>query len=245
MKESRVALISGGSRGIGKAICLALAESGYSIVFTYLRNELAASSLRRRLMKSGVKVISFRQDCSDTKAVEALVTDLFKKFGHIDVLVNNAGIVADQPLFLMTENEWDDVIRINLKGAYNFCRACIPNMMRRRHGHIINIASVSGFNGVAGQTNYSASKGALIAFSKSLAREVGRFGITVNAIAPGIIETDMIRSLSADSKRSYISRIPLGHFGKSEDVGKLVRFLVEDSSYITGQVLVVDGGLST
>lgn len=238
-----VALVTGGSRGIGRAIVTLLALKGYAVAFTYRQNAAAARALCRQLKRRKVVVFGEQQDSRDGTGVNAFVSRVVKRFGHIDVLVNNAAMLTDVPLYLMEEKEWDRVLEVNVKGAYNFCRACVPHMMRRKRGRIVNIASVAGLHGIPGQTNYCASKGALIAFSKSLARETARFGVTVNVVAPGYIETAMVRGLPKERRAALGKEIPLGRIGKPEEVARAVLFLIEEASYMTGHTLVVDGGL--
>jgi 3-oxoacyl-[acyl-carrier protein] reductase len=241
--SGKVALVTGGSRGIGRAIVLELAKHGYAIAFTFRQDRLAASALRRSLARRGIPVMWEQHDVSDSTAVTGFVDRALQRFGHLDVLVNNAGVTRDAPLYLMKEQEWVDVVNINLKGVYNFCRACVPHMMRRKRGRIINIASASGLRGVVGQTNYCASKGALVTFSKSLARELAPYQITVNAIAPGFIETDMLKDIPPQRLAEFRRSIPLGRFGTAQEIAELTRFIVERAGYVTGQTIVVDGGL--
>jgi len=239
----KVALVTGGSRGIGRAIVLELAKHGYAIAFTFRQDRRAASALQRGLMRRGTPVMCEQHDASDSAAVSGFVDRVLRRFGHLDVLVNNAGVTRDAPLYLMKEEEWDEVINTNLKGVYNFCRACVPHMMRRKRGRIVNIASVSGLRGVLGQTNYCASKGAMVTFSKALARELASYQITVNAIAPGFIETDMLKRIPAQRLAEFRKSIPLGRFGTAQEIAELTRFIVERAGYVTGQTIVVDGGL--
>ncbi len=244
MRKTRsVALITGGSRGIGRAIVTELARRGYVIAFAYRQNRTSADALCRELRKRGATILSEQQDVADFAAVSAFVGRVLERFGHVDILVNNAGVLKDTPLYLMEESEWDEVIGTNLKGLHNFCRACVPHMMRRKRGWIINISSTAGLQGVPGQTNYCASKGGIISFSRALAREVACFGITVNAIAPGYIETAMVKRLPKEQVAELRQRVPLGRFGQPAEVAKLVRFLIEEGDYITGQTIVIDGGL--
>ena len=242
---SKVAIITGGSRGIGRAIALELAKSGYGIAFNYQKSATAARSLERVLKRMGARVYHSQQDVRDTSGVRVFVEKVIQRFGKIDVLVNNAGVVADAPLYLMSDEEWNTVLDTNLKGAYNFARTCVPHMMRRKQGRIVNVASTSGLHGVPGQTNYCASKGGLIAFSKALARELAGYNITVNTVAPGFIDTEMLGGLKASKVDEYKALVPMRRFGRACEVAEVVAFLTTKASYITGQTIVVDGGLLT
>ena len=226
--EGKTALITGAARGIGKAIALKFAEEGANIAFTDLE---VNQETEQEIAAKGVKA----------KVVKAVK----EEFGSIDILVNNAGITKDGLMLRMTEQQWDAVIAVNLKSAFNFIHACVPVMMRQRGGSIINMASVVGVHGNAGQANYAASKAGIIGFSKSAAKEFAARGITVNVVAPGFIETDMTAVLSDNIKETMLKDIPLGRVGKPEDIAQAVKFLVsDDAAYITGQVLRVDGGMS-
>lgn len=236
-----VALITGATRGIGKAIALQLAQDGFSIALNY---RVENPELKVEIEKYQVECFMVEGDVSDTTAVERLVNATFEHFGRIDVLVNNAGITRDNLLIRMKENEFDDVIHTNLKGSYNLMRQVTPIMMKQRAGRIINISSVVGIAGNAGQVNYAASKAGVIGMTKSLAKEVGSRGILVNAVAPGFIQTDMTDKLNDAQKENILAQIPLKQMGTAQDVADAVSFLAgEKSKYITGQVLVVDGGM--
>jgi len=238
-------LVTGGSKGIGRSICIEFAKNGADIALNYSSDEKAAVQTAEEIRKLGAKVETFKTDVSDFQQVEKMVKDIYDKFGRIDILVNNAGITKDALLLRMTEKEWDKVIDVNLKGVFNTSKACVRYMLKQKQGgRIINISSIVGIYGNAGQTNYAAAKAGIIGFTKSLAKELGSRDITVNAIAPGFIRTDM--TLSLLQKDSDISKnIPLKRLGNPEDVAKTAAFLAsEDASYITGQVIAVDGGLT-
>jgi 3-oxoacyl-[acyl-carrier protein] reductase len=237
----KVALVTGGSRGIGKACVLALAEAGYEVAFSYASNQTAAKDVCDTVEGLGRQVLGVQSDASDVKACQLLVEQTMARFGRLDVLVNNAGITRDTLLIRMSDDDWDSVIDTNLSGAFYTTRAAAKVMMKQRYGRIVNISSVVGVSGQAGQANYSASKAGLIGLTKALSKELGSRNITVNAIAPGFIETDMTDKLP---KEGILQHIPLGRFGQAEDIAKAVVFLVTSSGdYITGQTLSVDGGL--
>lgn len=239
-----VAVITGGSRGIGEAIGLDLASKGFDIAIVDIMNE-APQELMEKIVAMGQKATFHQCDVSDFAAVKAMAKTMKKEFGQIDVLVNNAGITRDNLVLRMTEEEFDQVININLKGAYNMIRHISPIMFKQRSGSIINMASVAGVYGNAGQANYSASKAGMIGMTKSLSKELGSRGIRVNAVAPGVIKTKMTDVLSDEIKEQMVSRISLGFFGEVQDIANAVGFLATDQSrYITGQTFVIDGGLS-
>jgi 3-oxoacyl-[acyl-carrier protein] reductase len=241
--NEKVALITGGGAGIGKAITLKLASSGINCVIFDIQD---ASELAEEAKSLGVKAIFMKVDVTDSQVVVSAVKEVSSSMGNINILVNNAGITRDNLLVRMKESDWDQVLQINLKGVFNCTKAVIRGMMSSRWGRIISISSVVGIMGNAGQANYAASKAGIIGFTKSIAREVGSRNITANAIAPGFIKTEMTDKLPEEVKKDYLSRIPLGRFGKVEDVCNLVYFLAsEEASYITGQVIQVDGGLLT
>ena len=245
---SRAALVTGSSRGIGRAIAIALARSGYGVCVNYAseQSRVAAEALVKQLTsEQGVASIAVRADISDFDQAASLIDETREVFGRLDVLVNNAGITRDGLLARMKERDFDEVVAVNLKGAFNCCRAAMAPMMKQRFGRIINMSSIIGVAGNAGQANYAASKAGLIGFSKSLAREVASRNITVNAIAPGFIETDMTGALSEDQQDAVRARIASKRFGKPEEVAALVCFLAgNQAGYITGQVIGIDGGLS-
>lgn len=242
--KDRVAVVTGGSRGIGRAICLELAGRGANIVFSYAGNETAASETVAGCELLGATAIGIQGDVTDALAVTNLVNTAIAQFGRIDILVNNAGITRDGLLMSMKEDSFDAVVDTNLKGAFLSMKAVSRIMMKQRYGRIINLSSVVALRGNAGQANYCASKAGLIGLTKSAAKELGSRGITVNAVAPGFIETDMTAQLPEKTRESLLNSIPLKGLGRSEDVAKAVAFLASESaSYITGQVLSVDGGM--
>ena len=238
-------IVTGATRGIGRAIALELASRGANIAFNYLKSDEQAQALAAELDRAGVESIGAKIDIADLKMVREMVNETKKRFGRIHGLVNNAGLTRDKLLMSMTEEEWADVIRTNLTGAFNFSRAAIFMMMKAKGGSILNITSVSGLIGMAGQVNYSASKAGLIGMTKSLAKEVGKFSVRVNALALGFVETDMTAVLSDESKARALAMIPLGRLGTVEDVAPVAAFLLSDAAaYITGAIVRVDGGLA-
>lgn len=240
----KVALVTGGSRGIGRAIALKLAENGADVAINYAGNTAAAEEVKAAIEQMGRKVLLIQCSVADTDGVQAMVNQVVKELGRLDILVNNAGITRDGLLMRMKEADWDDVMNTNLKGVYNCSKAVMRTMMKQKSGRIVNMASVVGEMGNAGQANYAAAKAGVIGFTKSLAKEVASRGITVNAIAPGFIATDMTSVLSDDQKAEMARTIPLGRAGQPEDVANAVLFLAsEGAAYITGQVLNVDGGM--
>ena len=242
MLEGRVSIITGGARGIGKAIAMELADTGSDIVIFDVLDEGVDTA--REIEKKGRKAGFYKVDITDLDAVNSVVEKVLEEFGRIDILVNNAGITRDTLLMRMEEADFDLVIKVNLKGTFNCTKAVLKPMMKARWGRIINISSIIGLMGNAGQANYAASKAGIIGFTKSVAKELGKRNITVNAVAPGFIRTPMTERLSDDVKEGYFKLIPLGRFGEPEDVAKVVRFLAsDDAGYITGQVIQVDGGL--
>jgi 3-oxoacyl-[acyl-carrier protein] reductase len=244
MLEGKIALVTGGSRGIGRAIALLLAERGAKVALNYNRNLEEANAVAAAIESKGGQALVVQGDVSIAAEAAALVEQTIKAYGRIDILVNNAGITRDTLMMRMSETDWDAVLDTNLKGAYLCAKAVLRPMLKSKGGRIINISSVSGQAGSGGQANYSAAKAGLIGFTKALAREVGSRGITVNAVAPGFIETDMTNALSADFKQKIQDQIPLERFGKPEDVAEAVAFLASDAAnYITGQVLAVNGGM--
>jgi len=244
--ESKVAIVTGGSRGIGKAICQSFAENGCDIALTYNNSKESAENLADDLNKMGVKAKAYKSDASSFDDSSKLVDDVMSDFGKIDILVNNAGIKKDNLLMRMDKEDFDTVINTNLSSVFNLTKSSIRTFLKQRSGSIINISSVVGVKGNAGQSNYSASKAGIIGFSKSIALELGSRNIRSNVIAPGFIETDMTDSLSEDVINSWIENIPLKRGGNPSDVGNACVFLASDlSSYITGQVLHVDGGMLT
>jgi len=246
--EGKVALVTGASRGMGKAIALKLASLGSKVVVNYVAieasNKVDADNLVKSIISLGGKAISIEADVRDSEAVKAMLEQVIDKWNKIDILVNNAGINRDTLLLRMSDDAWDDVIDTNLRGAYLCTKFALRSMMRQEWGRIINISSVTGLVGNAGQSNYAASKGGLVAFTKSIAREMGSRNITVNAVAPGYIITGMTDKLPSERKEAVLAMIPLQRFGQPEDVAELVAFLASDrAGYITGQTITIDGGL--
>ncbi len=239
-------LVTGASRGIGRGIALEMARQGANIAFTYLSSPDKAAELERELQALGIKAKGYQSDASDFKAADKLIQDIVNDFGSLEVVVNNAGITRDNLLMRMTEEQFDEVIRTNLKSAFNITKACQRPMLKQKKGSIINISSVVGVKGNAGQANYAASKAGMIGFTKSVALELGSRNIRCNAIAPGFIETEMTGALAPEVVQQWREQIPLKRGGTPEDVANLVIFLASDwSSYITGQVINVDGGMLT
>lgn len=243
--EGKTALITGGARGIGKAIAVAFAQQGAQVAFSDLKYDEAAQALEQELQAFGVKAKGFASDASNLADSEKLADEVFNEFGRIDILVNNAGITRDTLLMRMTEDQWDLVIKVNLKSVFNLTKAVQKYMLKQRSGSIINMSSVVGLGGNAGQANYAASKAGMIGFTKSVAQELGPRSIRCNAIAPGFIETDMTASLPEEVKKGWAEKIPLRRAGTPEDVANTCIFLGSDlSSYVTGQVIPVCGGMT-
>ncbi|MBR0201268.1 MAG: 3-oxoacyl-[Bacteroidaceae bacterium] len=244
--QGKTALITGAARGIGKAIALKFASEGANIAFTDLVIDESGEATRQEIEALGVTCKAYASNAADFQQTEEVVQQVKADFGTIDILVNNAGITKDGLMLRMTEAQWDAVIGVNLKSAFNFIHAVVPIMMRQRGGSIINMASVVGVHGNAGQSNYSASKAGMIALAKSIAQEMGPKGIRANAIAPGFIETAMTAALPEDVRKDWMTKIPLRRGGKPEDVADVALFLASDlSSYVTGQVIQIDGGMNT
>lgn len=244
MLKGKCAVVTGAAKGIGKAIALKLASSGVNIVLNYRSSEDKAIETEKEILSLGVEVLRIKGDISKPNDVENLIDSAKKKFGKIDIMVNNAGITKDTLLLRMKEEDFDSVINVNLKGVFNCLKAITPVMVKQKEGKIINLSSVVGLVGNAGQVNYAASKAGVIGMTKSLAKEIGSRGITVNAVAPGFIETDMTDVLGDKFKEEAKKNIPLKRLGKAEDVAEVVAFLASDSAnYITGQVIHVDGGM--
>lgn len=245
--ENKVAIITGAARGIGEGIALKFAEQGAHVAFTYISESSAekANNLQEKLTGMGVKAKAFRSNAGDFAECESFVNDVMKEFGSVDICVNNAGISKDNLLLRMTPEQWDDVMSINLKSVFNMTKQVIRPMMKAKSGSIINMSSVIGLMGNAGQGSYAASKAGIIGFTKSVAKELGSRNIRCNAIAPGFVETDMTSYLKeGEQADKYRAGIPLGRFGTSEDIANVTLFLASDlSSYVTGQVVSVDGGL--
>jgi 3-oxoacyl-[acyl-carrier protein] reductase len=244
--EGKTAIVTGAARGIGKAIAIRLAGEGCNIAFTDLAIDDNAKATENEIAALGVKVKAYASNAANFDDTHAVVNEIVKDFGQIDVLVNNAGITRDGLMMRMSEQQWDSVINVNLKSAFNFIHALTPVMMKQKAGSIINMSSVVGVHGNAGQANYSASKAGMIGLAKSVARELGSRGIRANAIAPGFIITEMTHQLSEEVRAEWAKQIPLKRGGTPEDVADVALFLASDlSSYVTGQVIQVDGGMNT
>lgn len=241
---NKVAVITGGTRGIGKQIAISLAKNGYDIATNYRTENDDLKNLVEQIKEIGVKIFTYKCDVSDFSSSEEFIKNIISEFGKIDVLINNAGITKDGLLMRMKKEDFENVIDVNLVGTFNITRNVIPHMIKAKTGKIVNISSVVGVSGNAGQTNYSASKAGIIGFTKSLAKEVASRNITVNAVAPGFIQTQMTDVLKEEVKEEILKQIPLKRFGTTEDVANVVKFLVsEESTYITGQVINIDGGM--
>ena len=238
--SGKAAIVTGGSRGIGRAIVLTLAEAGFNVAFSYAANQVAAADVENAAKAFGVDCVGIQSNAADVKEAQALVEQAHKRFGRIDALVNNAGITRDGLLMRMSDDDWSQVLDTNLSGAFYTCRAVSRIMLKQRGGAIVNISSVVGVFGNAGQANYAASKAGLIGLTKSLAKEFGSRGVTANVVAPGFIATDMTESVP---KEKLMEHIPLARLGEPEDIAKTVLFLITSGGYITGQVIHVDGGL--
>ncbi len=244
MEEKQVVFVTGGTRGIGKAIALKYAENGYNIVINYVSDKTNVDEIKKEFSKYGVESLVVKADVSKAEEVDRAVKQAIDKFGKIDVLVNNAGITRDTLLMRMKEEDFDKVIEINLKGTFLVTKAVTPYMMKKRNGKIINLSSVVGVTGNAGQSNYSASKAGIIGFTKSIAKELASRNIRANAVAPGFIDTDMTSVLSEDIKANINAQIPMKRMGTAREIANVVYFLGnEESSYITGQVINIDGGM--
>lgn len=244
MLTEKIALVTGASRGIGKAIAMELAERGATVIVNYSGSEEKAQQTVSEIKKNGGEAVAVKCDVADFAACEKLAKDVIGRYGRLDILVNNAGITRDGLIMKMSEQDFDSVMDTNLKGTYNMIRHFSRWFLKQKSGRIINIASVSGVIGNAGQANYSASKAGVIGLTKAVARELSGRGIYINAVAPGFIDTDMTRQMSEDAKKGIEAMIPMGHMGKPEDVARLVGFLADEAEYITGQVICVDGGMA-
>jgi 3-oxoacyl-[acyl-carrier protein] reductase len=242
--HGKKAVVTGASRGIGRAIAMSLAESGADILVNYTNDSAAAEKVCADIEKLGRQAIARRANIADPEQASSMVQFAVKQFGRVDILVNNAGIARDNLVVSLRDEDWDSVLSTNLKGAFNCVRAATRPMLKAKWGRIINISSIIAYTGNVGQANYAASKGGLIAFTKSVAQELGSRKITVNAIAPGYIETDMTQGLPESFREKMLSRIALGRLGRPEEIGSVAVFLASDAaSYITGQTIIVDGGL--
>jgi len=245
MLKGKIALVTGAAKGIGRAIALALAADGATVVVNYNGSKERAEQVAEEIRALGSEGMVYQCNVADTNAVDAMVKDVIRTFGRLDILVNNAGITRDNLIMRMSEEDFDAVINANLKGCFNTIKAASRQMLKQREGRIINIASVSGILGNAGQANYAASKAGIIGLTKTMARELASRGVTVNAIAPGFVETDMTQVLSDEVKKAATAQIPLGHFGKPEDIANMAAYLAsEKAAYITGQIISVDGGMA-
>ena len=243
--SGKTAVVTGGSRGIGRAVCLELAKGGANVVLCYAGNESAANDAVAACEALGAKALAVRCDVADAGEVKALVDTAVKAFGRVDILVNNAGITRDGLLLTMREEDFDAVVATNLRGTFLCMKAVARPMMRQRYGRIVNLSSVVGLRGNAGQVNYAASKAGVVGMTKSLAKELASRNVTVNAVAPGFIETDMTAAMPESAKTATLAAIPMQRLGAAEDVARAVAFLVSDeAAYITGQVLAIDGGMS-
>ncbi|WP_102346975.1 3-oxoacyl-[acyl-carrier-protein] reductase [Bacillus sp. Marseille-P3661] len=245
MLDGRIAVVTGGSRGIGKAIALELAKSGAKVAVNYAGNEAKANEVVDQIKANGGEAIAIKADIGNSEEVNTMIKDVISAFGSVDILVNNAGITRDNLLMRMKEDEWDAVINTNLKGVFNCTKAVTRQMMKQRKGRIINIASIVGVTGNPGQANYVAAKAGVIGLTKTTAKELSSRNITVNAVAPGFISTDMTDELTEEVKSEMLKQIPLARFGNPEDIAYIVRFLASDESgYITGQTIQVNGGMA-
>lgn len=245
MAESKIALVTGAAKGIGRAIALALATKGTTVVVNYNGSKERAEAVVKEIKALGADGCAYQCNVADTEATLAMIKEIIEKYGRLDILVNNAGITRDNLIMKMSEEDFDAVIDANLKGCFNTIKAASRQMLKQRAGRIINITSVSGILGNVGQANYAASKAGIIGLTKTMAREFASRGITVNAVAPGFVDTDMTQALPEQIKEKVTAQIPLGRFGKPEDIANMVAYLAsEKAEYITGQIISVDGGMA-
>ena len=243
--QGKCALVTGGSRGIGRAVCLELARQGARVAVNYAGNAAAAEETVKACEALGAEAFAIQADVADAAASEAMVKEVLARFGRLDILVNNAGVTRDGLMPMMKEADWDAVLDTNLKGAFHCMKAVYRPMMKQKYGRIVNLSSIVGLRGNAGQANYAASKAGLIGLTKSLAKELAARNVTVNAVAPGFIDTDMTAALPEKAREAMLTTIPMGRLGQAEDVAKAVAFFAgDDSAYVTGQVLCVDGGMA-
>jgi acetoacetyl-CoA reductase len=241
----KACLVTGGSRGIGRAIALELGQHGASVAVGYASNQEAAERVAGEIATRGGQAFAFGCDVQDAQAIEGAVASVIERFGKIDALVNNAGITRDRSLAKMSSEEWDDVIQTNLTSVFQMTSRVLPHMVQAGYGRIVNISSVIGVHGNFGQANYAAAKAGIIGFTKSAALEVARKGVTVNAITPGFIETEMIAAMPDEVRDKILAKIPMGRFGRPEEIAQVAAFLISSGDYITGQVIAIDGGLYT
>ena len=243
--EGKVAIVTGGTRGIGRAVVKELAARGANVAFSYSKNKEMADELVAEVEASGRRALAFQTDAADAAAAEQMVRSVKEALGSVDYLVNNAGITRDRLIMMMSEEDWDAVLDTNLKGVFNITKPVVAIMVRQRRGSVLNISSISGVVGMPGQTNYSASKAGLIGFTKALAKEIAKRNINVNALALGMIDTDMTEALNEDYRKKVLEQIPLNRYGSVAEVARIAAFLLsDDAKYITGQVIQADGGLA-
>ena len=243
--QGKCALVTGGSRGIGRAVCLELARQGARVAVNYAGNAAAAEETVKACQDLGAEAFAIQADVADAAACDAMVKEVLSRFGRVDILVNNAGVTRDGLMLTMKESDWDTVLDTNLKGAFHCMKAVYRPMMKQKYGRIVNLSSIVGLRGNAGQANYAASKAGLIGLTKSMAKELAARNVTVNAVAPGFIDTDMTAALPEKAREAMLASIPMGRLGQAEDVARAVAFFAGDeSAYVTGQVLCVDGGMA-